>query len=56
MANVLDIVLSEEDKTEIKDMVLTLLVLPKEDRTILMSNAQILKARYELAKARKDSA
>lgn len=54
MANVFDIVLSEEDKADIKDLVATLLFLPQEDRIILMSNAQALKARCELERMRKE--
>jgi hypothetical protein len=46
--------LSQEERTDIKEFVSTLLILGKEDRAILMSNANTLKTRAELQKL-KDS-
>ncbi len=53
MAEIFEKVLTEEEKADIKDLVATLLFLPQEDRIILMSNAQALKARCELERMRK---
>lgn len=53
MTDIFDKALTEEEKEDIRDMIATLLYIPAEDRVLLMSNAQTLKARCDLAKARK---
>lgn len=50
--NVLDMVMVKEDQEEIKEFVSTLLLLPKEDRAILLSNANALRVRRDIEKAR----
>lgn len=53
MANdVLGMVVPQEEQDEIKEFVATLLVLPKEDRAILLSNANAFKVRRDIEKAR----
>lgn len=50
--NILNGVLSEKDSEEIKEFVSVLLLLPAEDRAILLSNANAFKARRDIEKAR----
>lgn len=52
MENVLGMVLPKEEQEDIKEFVATLLVLPKEDNTILLSIANAFKIRREIEKAR----
>lgn len=52
MENVLDMVLRNDEQEEIKEFVSTLLLLPKEDRAILLSNANAFKVRRDIEKAR----
>lgn len=52
MANVFDMVIPNEEQEEIKELVSTLLLLPREDRAILLSNANAFKTRMDIAKAR----
>lgn len=44
--------ISEEEQEEIKEFVSVLVLLPKEDRAILLSNANALKTRNDIEKAR----
>lgn len=50
MAEVLDV----KQKEEIDEFVSILLVLPKEDRAVLLSNANALKVRRDIEKAREE--
>lgn len=50
--NVLDMVMVKEEQEEIKEFVSTLLLLPKEDRAILLSNANALRVRRDIERAR----
>lgn len=52
MTDVLEMVISKEEKQEIKEIVSILTILPKEDRAILLSNANAFKARRDIEIAR----
>lgn len=52
MSNVLDVVVPQDEQDEIKEFVSTILLLPKEDRAILLSNANALKVRRDIEKAK----
>lgn len=51
--NVLEMVIPTEEQEEIKEFIATLLLLPKEDRAVLLSNANAFKVRGDIEKARK---
>lgn len=51
--NVLEMVIPTDEQEEIKEFVATLLLLPKEDRAVLLSNANAFKVRRDIEKARK---
>lgn len=53
MPNLLDLTIPKEEQEEIKEFVATLLLLPKEDRAVLLSNANAFKVRRDIEKARK---
>lgn len=53
MAEVLDNLIPKEEQEELKEFVSTIMVLPKEDRAILLSNANALKVRSDIEKAKK---
>ena len=53
MTDVLEKAVSKEEQEEIKEFVSTLLLLPKEDRAVLLSNANALKVRRDIERARK---
>ena len=53
MSDVLEKAVSKEEQEEIKEFVSTLLLLPKEDRAVLLSNANALKVRRDIERARK---
>ena len=53
MADTLEIVLPEDEQEEIKEFVSILLLLSKEDRAVLLSNASALKVRRDIEKARR---
>lgn len=50
--DVLEMVIPTEEQEEIKELVATLLLLPKEDRAVLLSNANAFKVRRDIEKAR----
>lgn len=52
MANLLEMVIPTDEQEEIKEFVSTLLLLPKEDRAVLLSNANAFKVRRDIEKAR----
>lgn len=53
MPDVLGMVVTPDEQEEIREFVATLLLLPKEDRAILLSNANAFKVRRDIEKARK---
>ena len=53
MADILENALPEDEQEEIKEFVSILLLLSKEDRTVLLSNASALKLRRDIERARK---
>lgn len=53
MADVLGMVIPKDEQEEIKEFVSTLLLLPREDRAILLSNANAFKVRRDIERARK---
>lgn len=54
MGNVFNNVIPSEEQEEIKEFVSTLMILPKEDRAVLLSNANAFKVRRDIEKARKE--
>lgn len=56
MPDVLGMVVTPDEQEEIREFVATLLLLPKEDRAILLSNANAFKVRRDIEKARKQKA
>lgn len=55
MSNMLDMTISKEQQEEINEFVSILLLLPAEDRAVLLSNANAFKVRRDIEKARKKS-
>ena len=53
MSDVLEMVIPKDEQEEIKEFVATLMLLPKEDRAVLLSNANAFKVRRDIEKARK---
>lgn len=53
MKDLLNSIVPEEEQEEIREFVSTLLLLPKEDRAILLSNANAFRVRRDIEKARK---
>lgn len=53
MAEVLEMLIPKDEQEEIKEFVSTILLLPKEDRAILLSNANAFKVRRDIEKAKK---
>lgn len=52
MTDVLEMVIPKEEQEDIKELVSTLLILPKEDRAVLLSNANAFKVRRDIELAR----
>lgn len=52
MKNEIKKIISEDEREEIKEFVSILLLLPAEDRAILLSNANAFKTRRDIEKAR----
>lgn len=50
--DVLEMAIPKEEQEEIKEFISTLLVLPKEDRAVLLSNANAFRVRRDIEKAR----
>lgn len=48
----MEIAIPKEEQEEIKEFVSTLILLPKEDRAVLLSNANAFKVRRDIEKAR----
>ena len=53
MADVLGMIVPQNEQEEIKEFVSTLLLIPKEDRAILLANANAFKVRRDIERARK---
>jgi len=51
MADALDMAIPKEEQDEIKEFISILILLPKPDRAILLSNANALKVRSDIEKA-----
>lgn len=51
MADVLDMVIPNDEQEEIKEFVSTLLLLSKEDRAVLLSNANAFRVRRDIERA-----
>lgn len=50
--DVLNIAISEKDREEIKEFISVLLLLPAEDRAVLLSNANAFRVRRDIEKAK----
>lgn len=53
MKDVLEMLVPKDEQEEIREFVSTILILPKEDRAILLSNANAFKVRRDIEKAKK---
>lgn len=53
MADLLEMNVPKEEQKEVKEFVTTLLMLSKEDRAILLSNANAFKVRMDIERARR---
>lgn len=53
MTNLLEAAIPKDEQEEIKEFVATLLLLPKEDRAVLLSNANAFRVRSDIEKARR---
>lgn len=51
--DVLNMAISEKDREEIKEFISVLLLLPAEDRAVLLSNANAFRVRRDIEKAKK---
>lgn len=54
MTNILEKVITEEEQEEIKEFISTVLILPRQDRAILLSNANAFRALRAIEKQEKD--
>lgn len=52
MADTFDITIPEEEQEEIQSLVSLWLLLPKEDRAVLLSNANAFRVRRDIERAR----
>lgn len=50
--SVLETIIPADEEEEIKEFLATLLLLPKEDRAVLLSNANAFKVRRDIEKAK----
>lgn len=53
MTDLLEMNVPKDEQKEVKEFVTTLLMLSKEDRAILLSNANAFKVRMDIEKARR---
>lgn len=53
MADLLEMNVPKDEQKEVKEFVTTLLMLSKEDRAILISNANAFKVRMDIERARR---
>lgn len=54
MEDLLKMTIPEDEQEEIREFVATLILLPKEDRAVLLSNANAFKVRRDIEKARRN--
>lgn len=54
MNNGFNLIIPNNEQEEIREFVSTLLLLPKEDRAVLLSNANAFKVRRDIERARKN--
>lgn len=54
MANTLDIAIPKEEQKEIQELVSIWVLLPKEDRAVLLSNANAFRVRRDIERAREE--
>lgn len=52
MEDILKMVVPQNEQEEIREFLSTILLLPKEDRAILLSNANAFKVRRDIERAR----
>ena len=52
--DVLDMVIPNSEQEEINEVISTLLLLPKEDRAVLLSNANAFRVRRDIEKAKEE--
>lgn len=52
MEDILKMAVSQDEQEEIREFLSTILLLPKEDRAILLSNANAFKVRRDIERAR----
>jgi len=52
MPDLLEMTIPKDEQEEIKEFVAMLLLLPKEDRAVLLSNANAFKVRRDIEKAK----
>lgn len=52
MNNGINIEIPKEVQEEVKELVSTVILLPKEDRAVLLSNASVLKVRCDIERSR----
>lgn len=52
MLDALDITIPEEDQEDIQKLVSVWALLPKEDRAVLLSNANAFRVRHDIERAR----
>lgn len=53
MTDLFEMVIPKDEQEEIKEFIATLLLLSKEDRAILLSNANAFKVRRDIEKSKK---
>lgn len=53
MEDLLEMAIPKDEQEEIKEFVATLLLIPKEDRAVLLSNANAFKVRRDIERAKK---
>lgn len=53
MADLFEMVISKDEQEEIKEFISTLLLLSKEDRAVLLSNANAFKVRSDIERAKR---
>ncbi len=54
MKDLIEMTIPEDEQEEIREFVATLILLPKEDRAVLLSNANAFKVRRDIEKARRN--
>lgn len=52
MEDILKMIVPQDEQEEIREFLSTILLLPKEDRAILLSNANAFKVRRDIERAR----